>query len=176
MGGGLGGVGAVAEPDAEGVEEADPRVHHRQLPVPHHLSRKGSCRLDDLGEGEGQRVPVARVEPWLTPAPQHCLVAVPFRLEPPPVPLGQSTGAGIDVDGGDTEALFLAATLFGTPTSAAIAQRTFAVLDGVGVVRQPRPERGDKAGSGSRALSRRELRVCQVCSAAVTSLCLPPRR
>lgn len=48
-----------------------------------------------------------------------------------------STEAGIDVDAGDAEVerWFLAATLFGARISAAIAQRTFRVLDRSGLVR-----------------------------------------
>ncbi len=48
-----------------------------------------------------------------------------------------STEAGIDVDAGhgEVERWFLAATLFGTRISAAIAQRTFAVLAAAGLVR-----------------------------------------
>jgi hypothetical protein len=47
-----------------------------------------------------------------------------------------SREAGIDVDGGDAEIerWFLAATLFGTRISAAVAQRTFRMLDEAGVV------------------------------------------
>lgn len=47
-----------------------------------------------------------------------------------------SKEAGIDVDAGDAEVerWFLAATLFGTRISASIAQRTFRVLDGSGLV------------------------------------------
>lgn len=46
-----------------------------------------------------------------------------------------STEAGIDVDGGvhEVERWFLASTLFGTRISAAIAVRTYRVLDGAGV-------------------------------------------
>jgi hypothetical protein len=46
-----------------------------------------------------------------------------------------STEAGIDVDGGDREVdrWFLAATLFGTRISAAVAVRTYCVLDAAGV-------------------------------------------
>lgn len=48
-----------------------------------------------------------------------------------------SSEAGIDVDRGDSqiERWFVAATLFGTRISAAIAQRTFRVLDGAGLRR-----------------------------------------
>jgi endonuclease III len=48
-----------------------------------------------------------------------------------------SAEAGIDVDAGDgeVERWFVASTLFGTRISAAIAQRTFAVLDAAGLVR-----------------------------------------
>lgn len=48
-----------------------------------------------------------------------------------------STGLGIDVDAGDAqiERWFLAATLFGTRTSAAAAERTFRVLGDAGVAR-----------------------------------------
>lgn len=46
-----------------------------------------------------------------------------------------STELGIDVDGGEAEVerWFLAATLFGTRISAAVAGRTFRVLDGAGL-------------------------------------------
>jgi hypothetical protein len=48
-----------------------------------------------------------------------------------------STELGVDVDRGDgeVERWFLAATLFGTRISAAIAERTFRVLDGSGLIR-----------------------------------------
>jgi len=48
-----------------------------------------------------------------------------------------STEVGIDVDGGEAEVerWFLAATLFGTRISAAVAERTFRVLDGAGLAR-----------------------------------------
>lgn len=48
-----------------------------------------------------------------------------------------STELGIDVDGGDAqvERWFVAATLFGTRISAAIAERTFRVLDAAGLRR-----------------------------------------
>jgi hypothetical protein len=48
-----------------------------------------------------------------------------------------SSRLGIDVDAGDDEIerWFLAATLFGTRISAAVAERTFSVLDGVGLHR-----------------------------------------
>lgn len=47
-----------------------------------------------------------------------------------------STEVGIDVDGGDAEVerWFLAATLFGTRISATVAERTFRVLDGAGLI------------------------------------------
>ena len=48
-----------------------------------------------------------------------------------------SSGLGIDVDSGDAEVerWFLAATLFGTRIPAAVAERTFGVLDGAGLHR-----------------------------------------
>jgi hypothetical protein len=48
-----------------------------------------------------------------------------------------SSRLGIDVDAGDAEVerWFLAATLFGTRISAAVAERTFGVLDGAGLHR-----------------------------------------
>jgi hypothetical protein len=71
-----------------------------------------------------------------TPNPSRHAVALVCRLVAH-VGGRYSTEAGIDVDGGDgeVERWFLAATLFGTRISAVIAQRTFRVLDGAGLVR-----------------------------------------